>query len=265
MPGLRRTKWQSASMPALKTPEELSIMAEGGRRLAEVLRSLAAAARAGTATRALDRLAYQLIHKAGAKPAFLHYRPAGAQRAYPHTLCTSVNAVVVHGQPSEYVLRDGDLLKLDIGLVYRGFFLDAALTLAIGKISREAKKLMAATETALRAGIGAATVGSTLGDIGFAIAAVAKKNKCSVAEGLTGHGIGRALHEDPAVFNFGRKGAGETLREGMVLAIEPMFTAGKGAIRQIKDDSWATADGSLSAHFEHTVAITGNGPRILTA
>lgn len=240
-------------------------MAEGGRRLAEVLRSLASAARAGVTTKSLDRVAYQLIHKAGAKPAFLHYRPAGARRAYPYTLCASVNTVVVHGQPSEYVLKDGDLLKLDLGLVYKGLFLDAALTVGIGKISREAKRLMAATEEALGAAIAASTVHGTLGDVGFAVAAVAKKNKCSVADGLTGHGIGRALHEDPTVFNFGRKGDGETLREGMVIAIEPMFTAGKGAIRQIEDESWATADGSLAAHFEHTIAITEDGPRVLTA
>lgn len=240
-------------------------MAEAGRRLAEVLRTLAHEARAGMTTRTLDRMAYQLIHKAGAKPAFLHYRPAGAERAYPYTLCASVNTVVVHGQPSGYILQEGDLLKLDLGLVYKGFFSDAAVTVGIGPVSRAAQRLMAATEAALAAGVKEAAAGHTLGDIGSAIAAIAKKNKCSVADGLTGHGIGRALHEEPTVWNTGRKGEGGVLREGMVLAIEPMFTAGKPAIKQVRDESWATADDSLAAHFEHTVAITKNGPLVLTA
>jgi len=251
-------------MLTLKTPEEIEIMAEGGRRLGAVLQALAGEAREGMTTKHLDRMAYQLIHRSGAKPAFLHYRPAGARREYPFTLCTSLNGVVVHGQPSDYVLRNGDLLKLDLGLVYKKFYLDAAITVGVGKIDKSAARLAAATKEALVAGIGAATIGKTLGDIGAAIEKVAKKNKCAVAEGLTGHGIGRALHEDPTVWNFGKKGEGEGLREGMVLAIEPMFVLGKPALAQMRDESWATADGSLAAHFEHTVAITKRGPRILT-
>jgi methionyl aminopeptidase len=251
-------------MLTLKTPEEIEVMAEGGQRLAEVLQALAVESRAGVATKHLDRLAYQLINKAGAKPAFLNYRPAGAQHGYPYTLCTSLNGVVVHGQPSEYILQDGDIIKLDLGLSYKGFFLDAALTVDIGKIGKDAERLIAATKTALESGIKQAHLGSTLGDIGAAIARVAKKNKCSVADGLTGHGIGRALHEDPTVFNVGRSGSGDVLEEGMVLAIEPMFTTGKSAVQQLPDESWATADDSLAAHFEHTVAITKEGPRILT-
>jgi len=239
-------------------------MAEGGRRLAEVLRHLADAAREGVKTKALDRLAYQLIHKSGAKPAFLHYRPAGAVKAYPFTLCASLNAVVVHGQPSEYVLCEGDVLKLDLGLIYKGFNLDAAVTVGIGKIGKDAERLLKATKDALVAGIAEAMTGHTLGDIGSAIERVAKKNKCGIADGLTGHGIGRALHEDPTVFNFGTRGEGEELREGLVIAIEPMFTLGKSATEQLRDESYATVDGSLAAHFEHTVAITKNGPRILT-
>ena len=239
-------------------------MAEGGRRLAEVLQQLKEATRAGITTKSLDRIAYQLIHKSGAKPAFLHYRPAGARRPYPATLCASVNEVVVHGQPSEYVIKDGDLVKLDLGLFYKGFYSDAAVTVGVGKTSKEAKRLMAATEEALRAGIAEARIGKTLGDVGYSIEKVAKKNRCAVAEGLTGHGIGRALHEEPTVWNVGKKSEGEELCEGMAIAIEPMFVAGKPALRQLRDESWATADGAISVHFEHTVAITKNGPLILT-
>lgn len=251
-------------MLILKTPDEIEVMAEGGWRLAEVLARLAEEARAGITTKHLDRLAYQLIHKAGAKPAFLRYRPAGARRAYPCTLCTSLNDVVVHGQPSEYALRDGDIIALDLGLSYKGFYLDAAVTRGIGEVSNEAKRLIAATKEALTVAIGEARPGKTLGDVGYIIERTAKKNRCSVADALTGHGIGRALHEDPTVFNVGRKGEGEELREGMVLAVEPMFAAGSGKIKQARDESWATADGSLAAHFEHTVAVTKNGPRVLT-
>ncbi len=251
-------------MLTLKTSEEIEIMAEGGRRLGDILRTLEREVRAGITTKHLDRLAYQLIHKAGAKPAFLHYRPAGARRGYPYTLCASLNDIVVHGQPSEYVIKDGDLVKLDLGLLYKGLFLDAAVTVPAGKVSKEAKRLIEATKKALDEAIREAKIGNALGDIGFVVENIAKKNKCSVAEGLTGHGIGRALHEDPTVFNFGRKGEGEELREGMVLAIEPMFAAGKGKIKQMRDESYATADGSLAAHFEHTVAVTKSGPRILT-
>jgi methionyl aminopeptidase len=175
-----------------------------------------------------------------------------------------VNSVVVHGQPSEYVIKDGDLIKLDLGLLYKGFYSDAALTVGVGKISKEAKRLMTTTEEALRAAIAETKVGKTLGDIGYVITKGAKKSGYVVAEGLTGHGIGRTLHEDPTVWNVGQKGGGEELREGVVLAIEPMFAAGKPALRQLRDESWATADGSLSAHFEHTVAVTKNGPLVLT-
>ncbi|HEX4104326.1 MAG TPA: type I methionyl aminopeptidase [Candidatus Paceibacterota bacterium] len=258
-------------MLTLKKPEEIKIMAEAGRRLAEVLDHLAAETRAGVKTLQLDRIAYQMIHKLGAKPAFLRYKPAGAARAYPYTLCASLNSVVVHGQPSEYVIQDGDLVKLDLGLSYKGFFVDAARTVGVGAISKEAKRLMGATQDALAVAIGEARVGKTLGDIGAVIEKVARKNKCAVVDGLTGHGIGRALHEDPTVWNVGKKGEGEPLREGMVLAIEPMFAAGAGsgraglkAVKQMRDESWATVDSSLAAHFEHTVAITAHGPEVLT-
>jgi methionyl aminopeptidase len=249
----------------LKTPEEIAVMAEGGRRLAEVLRRLKEATRAGTTTKYLDRLAYQLIHKSGAKPAFLHYRPAGARHAYPHSLCTSLNDVVVHGQPSDYAIKEGDLVKLDLGLLYKGFYLDAARTVAVGRVGKDAEQLVAATQEALRAAISETKIGKTLGDIGYTIEKIAKKNRCAVADGLTGHGIGRSLHEDPTVPNVGRTGEGEELQEGIVLAIEPMFVLGRPPLKQLRDESWATADGSLTAHFEHTVAVTKSGPQVLTA
>jgi methionyl aminopeptidase len=251
-------------MITLKSPEEIGMMAEGGKILGMVLRELEAAVRIGVSTKALDAMAYKLILDAGAKPAFLHYRPTGAAHGYPATLCASVNDGIVHGLPSKRILQEGDILKLDLGLRYKGFYSDAAVTVGVGKINTEAKDLIRATKAALAAGVNEARTGKTLGDIGFAIETIAKKNGFSVVEGLTGHGIGKALHEDPYVFNFGRRGDGETLKSGMVIAIEPMFAAGSGAIRELSDDSYVTMDGSLAAHFEHTVAITEKGPRILT-
>jgi methionyl aminopeptidase len=248
----------------LKTPQEIEVMAEGGKRLAEVLHRLQEETKAGVTTKYLDRVAYRLIHKLGAKPAFLHYRPAGAKKEYPYTLCASVNDIIVHGQPSDYLLRDGDIIKLDLGLIYKGLYLDSAITVAVGNVSGEAKKLLAGTRDALMAGINEVMLGKTIGDIGYAIEAVAKKNKLGIAEHLIGHGVGHSLHEDPEVFNFGRRGSGEPLEIGLVIAIEPMFTAGSGETVMKRDDSYATRDGSLAAQFEHTVAVTKTGARILT-
>ncbi len=240
-------------------------MAEGGRRLGAVLQKLKVMVRPGVTTLALDHAARALIEADGDTPAFLRYRPAGARRAYPYTLCSSVNDVVVHGQPSAMcVLKEGDFIKLDLGLKHKGFYLDAAITVGVGRVSAEAKKLMAVTEESLYAGIKEANVGRTLGDIGYAIERVARKNKFYIAEGLTGHGIGRALHEEPTVYNFGDRGTGTKLRAGMVIAIEPMVAVGGGEVVQLRDESYGTADRSLAAHFEHTVAITENGPMILT-
>jgi methionyl aminopeptidase len=239
-------------------------MAEGGRRLGAVLQHLRAEVRPGVTTLALDRIARKLIVDGGDVPAFLNYRPEGARRAYPYTLCASVNNVVVHGQPSKYVLLEGDLVKLDLGLKHKGFYLDAAVTVPAGKVSAEAKKLMAVTEESLYAGIKAARSGRTLGDVGYAIERVVRKNKFSVAEGLTGHGIGRTLHEEPTVFNYGDRRTGMKLLPGMVIAIEPMVAVGGGEITQLLDESYGTADHSWAAHFEHTVAITKDGPMILT-
>jgi methionyl aminopeptidase len=248
----------------LKSFEEIEIMVEGGKRLAAVLRKLTASVRAGMTTADIDKMAYDFITSAGDKPSFLNYRPAGAAKAYSATLCASINDVVVHGLPSDYVVKDGDLVKLDLGLIHKGFHLDAARTIGVGNIIPEAKRLVAVTRKALDAGVKEAKPGNTLGDVGFAIESVVRKAGYSVADGLTGHGVGRSLHEDPAVFNFGRRGQGEEIHEGMVIAIEPMVNIGASAIKQLKDDSYATRDGSLSAHFENTIAITKKGPRVLT-
>lgn len=249
----------------LRTPEEIKVMAEGGRRLGTVLQQLRKEVRPGVTTLALDAAARALIEAYGDVPAFLNYRPAGARRAYPYTLCSSVNSVVVHGQPSPMcVLSEGNIIKLDLGLKHGGFYLDAAITVGVGKISAEAKKLIAVTEESLYAGIKEAKPGKTLGDIGYAIERVVRKNKFSVAEGLTGHGIGHALHEDPNVFNFGDRNTGMKLKPGMVIAIEPMVAVGGGEIVQLRDEGYGTADKTWAAHFEHTVAITEKGPMILT-
>jgi methionyl aminopeptidase len=251
-------------MVILKTPEEIEIMADAGKKLARVLEALRALVRIGVTTKYLDEASRALIKAEGAEPAFLNYRPAGSRKGYPFTLCASINKTVVHGLPSGYAIQDGDLVKLDLGLKLKGFYADSAITVGVGNISREAGKLMAVTEEALVRGIKEARLGNTTGDIGNAIESYVKKNKFSIVESLTGHGIGRNLHEDPYVLNFGRPGTGEELRAGMVIAIEPMVAAGSGASEQLKDESFVTKDGSLSAHFEHTVAITAKGPRILT-
>jgi methionyl aminopeptidase len=252
-------------MITFKTPENIEVMARGGKILANVLAALRKETKAGVVTKDLDTLARDLIVASGAKPAFLNYRPDGARAPYPWTLCVSLNDVVVHGQPSDYVIKDGDIVKLDLGLKYEKWYLDAAITVGVGKISKEAEKLIAATHDALAAGINAAKVGNTFGDLGYAIESVVRKHGFSVADNLIGHGIGRDLHEDPAVLNFGRKGDGEPIEEGMVIAVEPMVSAGGGAVKiRQADESFATRDGSLAAHFEHTVAITSRGPRILT-
>lgn len=253
-----------SSKISIKSEAEIEIMAEAGRKLAKVLKILASEARVGVKLMALEKLSRELIKSEGAEPAFLNYRPEGAEKAYPFSLCASINSVIVHGQPSNYEIREGDLVKLDLGLLYKGFYSDTALTVAAGKVSPLAMKLVEATRKALSEAISTAKPGRTLGDVGWAIEKTAKENGFSVADSLTGHGIGRKLHEEPAVYNFGLPHSGLKIFAGMVLAIEPMLVAGSGRIKELKDESYATADNSLAAHFEHTVAITKTGPVILT-
>lgn len=255
-------------MATLKTSEEIEIMAKAGKILAEVLEILKNEAKENVSTNSLDALAKNLIEKAGAVPAFLGYRSGGRGPAFPATLCSSINEVVVHGPPSDRKLKTGDLLKLDLGLKYQGFYVDSAITISIGNPTPLQSKLMNVTREALSLAIEAAKSGNTLGDIGWAVKNYVTKNDFSVVESLTGHGIGRSLHEDPNVPNVGRPKSGEELQVGMVLAIEPMVGASPsphgGKIKQLPDGGFATEDGSLSAHFEHTVAITKKGPRVLT-
>ena len=252
-------------MPRLvKTPSEIAKIAAAGKILAAVMREVAGLVRPGVSLSLLDDAAYRLITEAGAKPAFLGYRPSGSARAYPASICASLNDVVVHGVPSGRILREGDVLKLDFGLKRGGFFTDAALTVGVGKISAEAARLIKVTKEALELAIKECRPGKTLGDIGFVIDAHAKKNGFKTVRELTGHGVGLELHEDPVVPNRGKRGEGLRLEEGMVLAIEPMLSAGSEEIIQTEDDAYATADGAPSAHFEHTVAITPAGPLVCT-
>jgi methionyl aminopeptidase len=248
----------------VRTKDEIEIMGEAGRRLAGALNELKRHVAVGVRTIDLDHMAYDLITKSGDSPAFLGYKPGGAGKAYPATICASVNDSVVHGLPTRYSLREGDLLKIDIGLVHKKFYADMAVTVPVGKVSREARKLIAVTERALYLGIEAAKPGNTLGDIGHAVQSYVEKNGFSVVRALTGHGIGKRLHEDPHFHNVGRKGEGEELVPGMAIAIEPMIALGGYHVKQLADDSFVTKDGSLAAHFEHTIAITERGPKILT-
>ncbi|HEY4523646.1 MAG TPA: type I methionyl aminopeptidase [Candidatus Paceibacterota bacterium] len=248
----------------LKTPEEIEIMAKGGRMLAKVIDEIKHNARVGVSLEKLDRLAFRLIKEFGAEPAFLGYCPEGAEKAYPATICASLNNVVVHGVPDKKILKSGDVLKLDLGLRYRGLCVDAAVTVGIGEVSSGAKKMMEVTQTALAFAIEVAKPGKRIGDIGYTIEKYVTKNGLKVIRGLTGHGIGKKLHEEPVVFNFGSLGRGLKLQPGLTIAIEPMTSMGSPDIVQLKDESYATSDGSLSAQFEHTIAITEDGARILT-
>lgn len=248
----------------LKTENEIKIIAIGGKILIETLKEISKNAKVGVRLKDLDKLAFDFIEKHGGKPAFLGYYPESAKRLYGASICASVNDVIVHGFPTDYILKNGDVLKIDAGVKYQDFYSDAAITIGIGEISRNAKFLITATKMALDAAIKMARPENTLGDVGWIINSIAKKYKFKAVKGLTGHGIGRSLHEDPTIYNFGEKGKGIKLEPGMVLAIEPMFAIGTDKVIQRPDDSWATSDGSLSAHFEHTVAITNNGCKVLT-
>ena len=229
--------------------------------VADILADLAAHAQPGVTTAELDRIAEKRVREAGAVPAFKGYR------GYPATLCASVNEEVVHGIPSDQRrLADGDVISLDMGVVLDGFYGDSAVTVGVGQISPQAADLLRVTEEALYRGIDAARTGGRLSDIGHAIQGWVEQHGFSVVREFVGHGIGTKLHEEPQIPNYGQPGRGPRLVEGMVLAIEPMVNAGRASVKVLADGWTAvTRDGSLSAHFEHTVAITGNGPEIMTA
>ena len=240
-------------------------MRQAGARLNFILRAVAKAATSGTMTKDLDRLALKLIKEGGDGPAFLNYRPAGAKSAFPASLCVSVNDEVVHGIPGERILNEGDIVGLDLGLKRQNLFVDAAVTVAVGKIDQKAKKLIEITRKALEIGIHEARAGGTIGDIGYAIESFVRPYRYGIVRELAGHGVGYAVHEEPYVPNYGSKGSGPTLKAGMVLAIEPMLNEGGERIKLAKDKfTYKTKDGTRSAHFEHTILITARGAEILT-
>lgn len=248
----------------IKTPEEIKLIKIAGKILASVAKKIKEAVRPGASSKELDDLARKLIKEAGAVPTFLGYRAYGSAHPYPAAICASLNEVVVHGVPNKYKLKSGDILKLDFGVTYQGYIADVAFTVGIGNISEETRRLMDATKNALFIGINECRRGKTLGDIGWAINNYVVKHGFKVVKGLCGHGVGKELHEEPAVFNEGQKNTGLKLKAGMVLALEPMVSAGDPYILQLPDDSYATRDKSLAAHFEHTVLITDEEPEILT-
>lgn len=246
-------------MIVLKSKDEVEKIARASQIVAMALRELRENVRPGVTTRELDRIAEQVIVKAGGTPAFKGYRD------YPATLCVSVNDEVVHGIPSDRRLEEGDIVGLDLGAVVEGYYGDSAITVGVGKVSEEAERLMRVTREALEEGIKMVKTGNRISDIGHAVQKHVESAGFSVVRDYVGHGIGRALHEDPQIPNFGSPGSGPRIREGMVLAIEPMVNIG-GYQTRVLGDRWTvvTKDGSLSAHFEHTIAAADNGPMILT-
>ncbi len=246
-------------MIVLKSPQEIALMREANQIVAELLQELKARAVPGVTTRELDEIAERFIRKRKAKCAFKGYR------GYPNCLCTSVNDVIVHGLPSSTELREGDILSIDCGVYHKGFYGDAAVTVPVGKVSERAQRLIQTTKECLELAIEKMVEGNRLSDISHAIQSRAEREGYSVVRDFVGHGIGRQLHEDPQVPNYGQAGTGIRLKTGMVLAIEPMVNEGHWAVRILKDGWTAvTEDGSLSAHFEHSVAVTDNGPLVLS-
>ena len=243
----------------LKSDREIALMREAGRIVARVLDMLTRNVRAGIKTRELDNLASQEIDRLGGRPSFKGYR------GFPASICVSINDEIVHGIPGNRVLSEGDIVSLDVGAIFQGFQGDAAITVGVGQVSREGWRLMETGRGALEAGISAARPGARLGDISVSVQEYAESRGYSVVREYGGHGIGKEMHEDPVVHNFGQAGTGLLLRRGMTLALEPMLNIGDWRTR-VADDGWTvlTADGSLSAHFEHTIAITDGGAEVLT-
>jgi methionyl aminopeptidase len=255
-------------MIRIKGPREQAILKEGGRRHKEILDAVAAAVAPGVSTNDLEILARTLINQGGDTAAFLGYTPDGARRPYPAALCVSINDAIVHGIPNEHpqVIQAGDVVSVDLGLVHEGLITDSARTVIAGAGDEVAHRLVEATEQALAAGLSAVKPGGRVGDIGAAILASAKSSGFRIVEGLAGHGVGFAVHEDPFVPNTGKKGTGERLIPGLVIAIEPMLTPGNGRIVLDKDGyTYRTHDGALSAHAEHTVLVTETEVVVLTA
>lgn len=250
----------------IKTKEEINTLREGGRHLALVLEQVTAAVAPGVSTFELDALAERLIVESGGTPAFKGYRVPGVRSAYPATMCISVNDEVVHAIPrKEKILAEGDVVSLDIGMEFSKLITDMAITIGVGKVSSEIEKLIRATKESLDLGIAVVRPGAHIGDIGRAVEQRLKKDSLGIIRDLAGHGVGYQLHEDPFIPNFGSPGTGPELKEGMVLAIEPMATLGTWRVVLQKDEwTYKTADGSLAAHFEHTIAVSKDGVEVVT-
>ena len=246
-------------MVTLKSAREIETMRRSGKITAKVLTDLMKAVRPGVTTKYLDEMAERGIRELGGVPTFMGYHD------YPASICASVNDEVVHGIPGDYLLKEGDLLSIDIGTTFEGYVSDSAVTVAVGTISQAAQQLLDVTQECLMVGIAQMERGNRLGDIGAAVANHAESHGYGVVRELVGHGVGTAMHEEPQVPNYGKAGTGIELRSGLVLAIEPMITQGDYKVEILKD-GWTvvTADGKLAAHFEHTIAVTDEGPKILT-
>lgn len=246
-------------MIPIKSEKEIQIIAENGQILASIMRELEKKVRPGISTEELDRVAETLILNSNATPSFKGHD------GFPKTLCTSINEEIVHGIPGLRILKEGDILSLDIGMKRNGFHADMAITVGVGKISPQAQRLIWVTKKALKRGIKKAKAGNTFGDIGNTIQRYVEDQGLGVVRELCGHGIGQELHEDPQVLNYGKRHAGATIQEGMVFCLEPMVTINDWKIKEMPDGfCYKTADNSLSAHFEHTIVITKDGPLILT-
>ncbi len=252
-------------MITIKTPEEIKILRDGGKILASVLYQVAAQVKPGIATIELDELAEKLIRRAGGEPSFKNYKTEDDKIPYPASLCVSINDEIVHGIPGNRELKEGDIIGLDLGMKYKNLFTDMAITVPVGKISDEARKIIDITRRCLEVGVNSVKENGHIGDIGFAIQSLAEKNGFGVVRDLVGHGVGYKAHEEPEVPNFGHINAGKQLKDGMVLALEPMLSVGSPSILLAKDNwTWKTKDGSLSAHFEHTIVVIKSGAEVLT-
>jgi methionyl aminopeptidase len=253
-------------MIRIKTKEDIEKLREGGKRHAFILKEVAKIVKPGMSTQELNDYAHKLILEGGDKPAFLNYTPEGVSYPYPASLCVSVNDEIVHGIPNEhFILEEGDIVSLDLGLVHKGMITDGAITVPVGRVSPEAEKLMNITREALNIAIKQIKPGNKTGDIGHAIEEFVKPHGYGIVKILAGHGVGYAVHEDPYIPNYGKAGTGEKLVPGMVVAIEPMLNLGTDEVYVTEDEyTYITADEKISAHFEHTVLVTEDGAEVLT-
>ncbi|MDA1334444.1 MAG: type I methionyl aminopeptidase [bacterium] len=249
----------------ITNPSAIENLREGGKKLAEILRMVVSHVKPGVMTIELDQLAEEAILKAGGRPSFKNYKTEGTRGAYPATLCVSLNNEIVHGIPGRYVIKEGDVVSLDIGMQYKQIFTDTALTVSVGDVGEDVERLIRATKRSLDVGIEAAGPDVPIGTIGSTIQNHLEGEGFGVVRELVGHGVGADVHEEPEIPNWGTEGQGEKLVPGMVLALEPMATLGSPDVSPSEDGwVWSTADGSMSAHFEHTILITENGREIIT-